>query len=65
MTKNELVKDMQKFAGCSFMTRGMLTKYMGYKDNHTVGRYLYGLPAVDGKLYFVGDIADVLIARGK
>ena len=60
MTKSELIKDMQKFCGSSFITRKKLTEYMGLKTPSSVGKYLYGLPRI-GKSYFIPDVAEALM----
>lgn len=36
---------------------------MGKKDPHAVDKYLYGLDRVDGKDYFIPDVANVLKER--
>lgn len=63
MTKTELANDMKRFCGCSFITRKKLADYMGKKDPHAVDKYLYGLDRVDGKDYFIPDVANVLKER--
>lgn len=62
MEKKELINDMTRSAGGSFVTRQWLAGYMNLKDPKSVDRYLYGLPRLN-KRYFIGDIADVLLSE--
>lgn len=38
MTKTELIADMKKVCGSSFITRKKLADYMGMSDVHTVDK---------------------------
>ena len=63
MEKRAVIEDMKSFAGASFITKKKFAEYMGLGDpKHTV-RWLKGLDRVDGKYYFIPDIAEVLIGR--
>ncbi len=63
MNKQELVKDLKNYAGSSFLTRQNFAKYMGIKNPQNIDKYLRGLERVDGKYYFIPDIAEALKAR--
>ena len=63
MTKTELINDMKKACGSSFITRRKLANYMGINDVHTVDRYLAALQRIDNKYYFIPDVAEVLQMR--
>lgn len=62
MEKKQLVTDMTRSAGGSFVTRQWLADYMNLKDPKSVDRYLQGLPRLN-KRYFVGDIADAMLSQ--
>lgn len=62
MTKTELTKAMQGFAGSSFITRAQLANFMGYKNPVSVDRYLYSLERIDSK-YFIPDVAGELMQK--
>lgn len=59
MERRELIYAMEKFAGASFLTRSELAKFLGYKDPHSVDKYIRGLPRLENR-YFVNDIATVI-----
>ena len=60
MNKNELEKDLRHFAGgASFITVQQLSKYLG-KSRNTTQRLVESVPAVEGRLYFIPDIAKSL-----
>ena len=62
MTKSELVQSMRQFVGGgSFIRRYQLADYMGRKDPHSIDKYLRKLNRIDGDLYFLQDVAEVLI----
>ena len=63
MNHKELIADMQKHSRAGFMSRQQLSEYLGYKDPHSVDKYLHGLTSI-GRQYFIGDIADSLLERG-
>ncbi len=63
MNKSELVRDMKSYCGSAFITKQKLAAYMGIKDPHGVSRYLYDLERIDGKYYFIPDVAEVLKSR--
>lgn len=65
MDKKKLIADMRSLFGDStgFMTRRDLANYLNVKDIHNVDRFIKGLEAVDGKYYFIQDVASVLIDR--
>lgn len=56
MNKRELINDMKRAAGGSFVTRAWLAKYMNHPDPHSVDRFLHDLPRVNRR-YFIDDIA--------
>lgn len=59
MTARDIENDMKRsIGGASFITLGQITKYMGVKNTQRVKRdYLDDLEKVDGKRYFVPDVA--------
>ena len=58
MTKAELITDMKRSCGDSgFITRTQLKCYFGNSCPKSVDKYLQGLDRIDGKYYFVGDVA--------
>lgn len=63
MDKRELVRDMKQYCGGGFIKRQQLANYMGIKDPHNVDKYLHGLERVEGKYYFISDVAGVLKER--
>lgn len=63
MDKQALIKDMKATFGSAFITRNGLSQYMGIKNPQNVDQYLYGLERVNGKYYFIPDVAQVLKAR--
>jgi hypothetical protein len=63
MDKRELVSDMRRYCGGSFITRKKLADYMGVKDPKNIDKYIRGLERVEGKYYFVPDVASSL--KGK
>lgn len=63
MDRRELVNDMKQTFKASFITRQQLANYMGIKDPHCVDKYLHGLERVNGKFYFVTDVASRLKER--
>lgn len=65
MEKKQLIYEMKKQAGTIFATKTDIAEWFGVKDRHTVNRILGGLKSVDGKYYFIPEVADVLWARMK
>lgn len=63
MDRRELINDMKTYVGGSFFTRQKLSEYMGIQNPKNVDKYLQGLERVNGKFYFVNDIATVLKDR--
>ena len=63
MKKTELINDLKQYTGGGVITRKQLAGYMSKKDPHGVDRYLFGLQRIDGKYYFIPDVADSLIGR--
>ena len=61
MTKTELKRSMTEFAGAAFITRQKLAEFVGVKDPHSVDRYLSDLYRINGKYYFIGDVADSMM----
>lgn len=60
MNKAELVKDLKSYANSGFITRKKFADYMGVSDAHNVDKYLSGLDRVNGKYYFIPDVAENL-----
>jgi hypothetical protein len=64
MTKQEIQKDMRAYVGGGFITRTQFAAYMGMKDPRKAKeKFLDGLERVDGKYYFIPDVAKVLYER--
>ena len=64
MTKKELVADMKQFCGGSFITTTGLQRYLGVKSHHTVKKYTDGLDCIEGKFFFIPDIAEAMKEHG-
>ena len=62
MNKKELISDMKKTIGASFITRNELARYMNLKDPASVDRYLYGLPRLNSR-YFIPDVAERMMEQ--
>ena len=66
--RQDIIKELKSHAdGASNITISQFAAYMGLHPN-TAGKKLYGLPyfpAGTRKLYFVGDIADMIIEERK
>lgn len=60
MKRSELIKQMESFSGSGFMNRAEFSRYMGYKDPHSIDRYLFDMPRINGK-YSCIDLADRLM----
>lgn len=64
MIKRDIIRSMERYAGGGFITRQRLANYLGIADaNRVKNRYLKDLDAVDGKYYFIPDVATVLMER--
>lgn len=62
MKKSELMEDMKKSnGGVGFMNKSELARYLGI-DRHRVKAYTDLCAPAVGKKYFVGDLADAIIA---
>lgn len=60
MDQKTIEKDMKRFTGgASFITVQQLSKYLG-KSRNTTQRLVEAVPAVEGRLYFIPDIAKTL-----
>lgn len=65
MTKRELIADMkQSVGGGGFITLSGLQKYIGVKHHHSVDKYVNGLERINGKYYFIPDVADSMLRTG-
>lgn len=62
MERKRIIQEMRTMFGTGVITRKNLAKYFGTTEK-TVERYLAGLEAVDGKYYFIQDVADSLLER--
>ena len=58
MQRGNIKKCLENFCG-PLVSRQQLANFMGYKDPHSVDKYLKGLNKIENK-YFAADIADVL-----
>ncbi|MEY8367592.1 hypothetical protein AALA24_02375 [Anaerovoracaceae bacterium 42-11] len=63
MDKQSLVRDLKSYCNGGFITRQKLAAYMGMKNPRHVDGYLTGLERVNGKYYFIPDVAMRLIER--
>lgn len=61
MNKADLIKDIRGSTGSGFITRIGLARYMGASSPKSVDRYLVDLERVDGKYYFIPDVAESII----
>ena len=62
MLKKDLVNDMRRYvSGGGFITKKELTEYLGRKDQHYVEKFVNHLERIDGRLYFIPDVADSLL----
>lgn len=60
MNKKELIADMKKATGASFITRKELAQFMNLKDPAGIDRYTFGLARLNGR-YFINDVAERLM----
>lgn len=67
MTRNEITAELSRVAnGQAFITTTQLARAMGRADPQRVKReYLSGIEAVDGRLYLIREVAEVLKSRCK
>jgi hypothetical protein len=65
MEKQKLIDEMSRQAGAMFATKTQIAAWFGIKDTHYINRYVDGLKAVDGKYYFIPDLAGVMERRAR
>lgn len=66
MEKQEIINAMKKQVnGAEFITKQQLAGFMGIKDPKNINQYIKGLEAVNGKYFFIPDIAKVLWQRSR
>ena len=58
-----MIQEMKKTNGTLFATKKQVAGWFGISDQHYVSKFLQGIEAIDGKYYFIPDIAEVLKAR--
>lgn len=65
MLKQEIVRRFERDTnGQAFVTVAQLARLMGRRDQGKLKKaYLSGLEAIDGKYYFIPDVAQVLKER--
>lgn len=59
MDKQEMIRYMKAKNNSLFITRQELAEIMGYKNPHSVDRYLRGLERIDRR-YFIPDVVAVI-----
>lgn len=65
MTKRELVADMKSFVGGGgFITSSGIAKYIGVKSHHSIDKYVNGLERINGRYYYIADVADSMLRLG-
>jgi hypothetical protein len=66
MTRQELIKDIKQSVGDGrgFITLSDIAKYIGVKSHHSVDKYVNGLDRINGKYYFIPDVADSILRTG-
>lgn len=65
MTRSELTQALQVHTGAIVITRKELAAAMGYKDPHTVDKFLRGIAAVPGtKKYLIKEVAEAIMKGG-
>lgn len=62
MNKKDLIADMKRSAGGSFIPRAWLAEYLHLKDPKSVDRYISGLPRLNGR-YFIDDVAERMMSE--
>lgn len=66
MDKAELRKDLKKHVkGAEVITKKELMIFMGIEKYDHIRKYVAGLNAIDGKYYFISDVASKLIRMVK
>lgn len=55
-TKQKLIYDLG-----AITTRKKLAEYLGYKDPHSVDRFLHGLEKIAGTRYYTADVYERLV----
>ena len=65
MNKQELTRKLEQAAGAEgFITASKFARFMGRTNiSKCKEEYLSGLERVDGKYYFIPDVAKVLLSR--
>ncbi len=65
MNKQELIREMKKSSESEgFITAAKVAKFLGVTNvSQCKYKYLSGLERVDGKYYFIPDVANVLMSR--
>lgn len=58
MERREVIRTLERYSGCSFITRKQVAQFMGYKDAHSVDPMLVGIDRVGKGLMFIPDVAD-------
>lgn len=64
MKRNDLISDMKKAAGSSFISRKGLANYMSLRDPKSVDRYLTGLHCLNQR-FFIPDVVDQMLSQVK
>lgn len=65
MTRKDLISDMkQTVGGSGFITISGIAKYIGVRSHHSVDKYVDGLERINGKYYFIPDVADRMVQLG-
>lgn len=66
MTRRDLIADMKAFVpdGGGFITLSGIAKYIGVRSHHSVDKYVVGLERINGKYYFIPDVADRMVQLG-
>lgn len=64
MTKQELRKALERATGSPFIKASQFAQFIGDKNVTRVKRkYLKDIPAIDGRLYLIDEVADYLKGR--
>lgn len=63
MKRAELIKTLQSRAGSDFITRKQISEAIGYRDPASVDPMLNGLDRLNGKYYFIPDVAERMLQR--
>ena len=66
MNRKDLIADMKKSVGDGqgFITLSGIAKYIGVRSHHSVDKYVNGLERINGKYYFIPDVADSILRLG-